>query len=90
MVLSLRKRILSYNEPYERNTMFKNHEFRVRVAKRADQDTPHEELRPIIDPDDLKVAVDLMKKAALLVSGVYLVGKIVDAGCEITVHHATK
>ena len=70
--------------------MFKNHEFRVRVAKRADQETSPEELRPIIAPADLKIAVDVMKKAALLVSGVYLLGKIVDAGCEITVHHATK
>lgn len=70
--------------------MFRNHEFRVRVAKRADENAPTVERQPLLTQDELETVKDFMKVSALFFGGVYLVGKIVDAGCAIAVHHGTK
>lgn len=71
--------------------MFKNREIRVRIAKRADTDTPEEERQPLrMTKDEIALAKDFAKTTALFIGGVWVTGKLIDAACSIIVHKATK
>ena len=87
-----RRENVACNEPtYERNTMFKNREIRVRLAKADETPDLTDAVQTIaISRDDIIAVRDWMTKAGLAIGGLWLIGKAVDATCEIAVHHGTK
>lgn len=71
--------------------MFKNREFRVRVAK-IDNSIP-EDVEPHIEitKEDVKdVTSHLIKTGALYIAGVIAAAAVAHTASEIIIHHSTK
>jgi hypothetical protein len=76
---------------YERNAMFKNREFRVRVVKTDDREPELTDAKFEITMDDITVvALKLIKNSALAVGSVIAVAAVAHAASEIAIHHGTK
>lgn len=70
--------------------MFNNREFRVRIAKQDDQSLLPVERKSILTQDEIQIVKELGRNIALFVGGVYLAGKLIDAGSDIIVHTTSK
>lgn len=80
-----------YETPTERNAMFKNHEFRVRIAKTRDDDQWYVTPPKSVTKDDVvNIADGVMKKAAIYVTSVIAIAAVAHAASEIVIHHGTK
>ena len=89
----VRKIYRPYNEtPTKGRTMFKNREFRVRIAKTDDgmTETVREPIVQISKEDVIDVTNGAIKNIAIAVGSIIAVAATTDALKEIAIHHGTK
>ena len=69
--------------------MFKNHEFRIRVAKKNENDTPIPTIQEVLNPESIQLIEEagrkLVKNLAVTVTVVVVAIKLVDTLSEIAV-----
>lgn len=71
--------------------MFKNREFRIRIAKTGENDTELVEPSIQISKEDvIDVADTVLKKAAIYVGSVIVLTALAHSASEIAIHHGTK
>lgn len=73
--------------------MFKNREFRIRMVKtpKTDESVAVESVKPYEDPEQIKeIAVDFVKKSAIIVGCTFAASLVLNAACEIIVKKSTQ
>lgn len=71
--------------------MFKNREFRVRVAKTEDAPAPTKTLVTFINRDDIiAISTQIMKNAVIGIVSVAGGLAVIRVASEIAIHHGTK